>query len=107
MSLKRTTERHESKVTLQTLARHLNLAAGTISAALNDSPAARAIPEHTKRRILEAARELNYRPNYFARSLRLQRTNTIGVITQQIGDPYGSGIINGIEEYLRNSEYFF
>ncbi len=87
MSLKRTTDRNEPKVTLQTLARHLNLAVGTISAALNDSPAARAIPEHTKRRILDAARELNYQPNYFARSLRLKRTYTIGVIAEQIGDP--------------------
>jgi DNA-binding LacI/PurR family transcriptional regulator len=107
MSLKRITDRNESKVTLQTLAQHLNLAAGTISAALNDSPAARAIPEHTKQRILEAARELNYRPNYFARSLRLQRTYTIGVIAEQIGDPYGAMVISGIEEHLRESEYFF
>jgi DNA-binding LacI/PurR family transcriptional regulator len=107
MSLKRTTDRNESKVTLQTLAKHLNLAAGTISAALNDSPAARAIPEHTKQRILEAARKLNYRPNYFARSLRLQRTYTIGVIAEQIGDPYGAMVISGIEEHLRESEYFF
>jgi DNA-binding LacI/PurR family transcriptional regulator len=107
MSLKRTTDRNESKVTLQTLAKQLNLTAGTISAALNDSPAARAIPEHTKKRILEAARELNYRPNYFARSLRLQRTYTIGVIAEQIGDPYGAMVISGIEEYLRESEYFF
>jgi LacI family transcriptional regulator len=83
------------------------LTAGTISAALNDSAAARAIPEHTKRRILEAALELNYKPNYFARSLRLQRTYTIGVIAQQIGDPYGAGIISGIEEHLRTTEYFF
>ena len=107
MSLKRTTDRNESKVTLQTLAKHLSLAAGTISAALNDSPAARAIPEHTKQRILEAARKLNYRPNYFARSLRLQRTYTIGVIAEQIGDPYGAMVISGIEEHLRESEYFF
>jgi DNA-binding LacI/PurR family transcriptional regulator len=97
----------ESRVTLKTLAEHLHLTAGTISAALNDSAAARAIPEHTKQRILEAARELNYKPNYFARSLRLQRTYTIGVIAQQIGDPYGAAIISGIEEYLRDSEYFF
>jgi len=90
-----------------TLAQHLNLTPGTISAALNDSAAARAIPEHTKRRILDAAREFNYRPNYFARSLRLQRTYTIGVIVEQIGDPYGSAIISGIEEYLRDTEYFF
>src|SRR3984893_8810097 len=107
MSLKRTTERHESKVTLQTLARHLNLAAGTISAALNDSPAARAIPEHTKKRVLEAARELNYRPNFFARTLRLRRTFTIGVIAEEIGDAYGSQIISGIEQYLQQRDYFF
>jgi LacI family transcriptional regulator len=104
---KRTSDTQEPRVTLKTLAEHLHLTAGTISAALNDSAAARAIPEHTKRRILEAARELNYKPNYFARSLRLQRTYTIGVIAQQIGDPYGAAIISGIEEYLRNSEYFF
>jgi len=107
MSVKRTTDRSETKVTLQTLARHLNLAVGTISAVLNDSPAARAIPEHTKRRILDVARELNYQPNYFARSLRLQRTYTIGVIAEQIGDPYGAMVISGIEEHLRESEYFF
>jgi DNA-binding LacI/PurR family transcriptional regulator len=107
MSLKRTSDRNEPKVTLQTLARHLNLAVGTISAALNDSPAARAIPEHTKQRILDAARELNYQPNYFARSLRLQRTYTIGVIAEQIGDPYGAMVISGVEEHLRDSEYFF
>jgi LacI family transcriptional regulator len=104
---KRTPDTTEPRVTLKTLAEHLHLTAGTISAALNDSAAARAIPEHTKRRIIEAARQLNYKPNYFARSLRLQRTYTIGVIAQQIGDPYGAAIISGIEEYLRNSEYFF
>jgi DNA-binding LacI/PurR family transcriptional regulator len=107
MSVKRTTDRNEPKVTLQTLAKRLNLALGTISAALNDSPAARAIPEHTKQRILDVARELNYQPNYFARSLRLQRTYTIGVIAEQIGDPYGAMVISGIEEHLRDSEYFF
>jgi LacI family transcriptional regulator len=103
----RTPGTKEPRVTLKTLAEHLHLTAGTISAALNDSAAARAIPERTKQRILEAARELNYKPNYFARSLRLQRTYTIGVIAQQIGDPYGAAVISGIEEYLRDSEYFF
>src|ERR1700761_5268051 len=104
---KRTSDITEPRVTLKTLAEHLHLPAGTISAALNDSAAARAIPEHTKRRILKAARELNYKPNYFARSLRLQRTYTIGVIAEQIGDPYGAAIISGVEEHLRDSEYLF
>jgi len=97
---------HE-KVTLKTIAEHLGLTPGTVSAALNNSPAARSIPEHTKQRILEAARELHYRPNFFARTLRLKRTFTIGVIASEIGDAYGSQVINGIEQYLQQRNYFF
>jgi LacI family transcriptional regulator len=100
-------EQTEGKVTLKTIAAHLSLTAGTVSAALNNSPAARSIPEHTKQRILAAAKELNYRPNYSARSLRLQRTYTIGVIAEEIGDAYGAMVISGIEEYLRRHNFFF
>lgn len=100
-------EGQEKKVTLKTIATHLGLTPGTVSAALNNSSAARSIPEHTKQRILAAARELNYRPNFFARSLRLQRTFTIGVIAEEIGDAYGSMIISGIEQHLRQNNFFF
>ena len=99
--------RKPARVTLKTIADHLGLTPGTVSAALNNSSAARSIPEHTKQRILAAARELNYRPNFFARSLRLQRTNTIGVIAEEIGDAYGSMIISGIEQHLREHNFFF
>ncbi|PYT61843.1 MAG: LacI family transcriptional regulator, partial [Acidobacteria bacterium] len=97
----------ERKVTLKTIAQHLGLTPGTVSAALNNSAAARSIPEHTKNRIIEAAKTLNYRPNFFARTLRLKRTYTIGVIAEEIGDAYGSMVISGIEEYLRKNNYFF
>src|SRR5215813_7952517 len=95
------------RVTLKTIADHLGLTPGTVSAALNNSAAARSIPEHTKKRILDAARELNYRPNFFARTLRLNRTYTIGVIASEIGDDYGSQVISGIEQYLQPRNYFF
>src|SRR5215472_4584006 len=97
----------EPKVTLKTIAQHLGLTPGTVSAALNNSAAARSIPERTKKRILAAAKDLNYRPNYFARSLRLKRTYTIGVIAEEIGDAYGSLVISGIEEHLRRHNFFF
>src|SRR4029077_5074342 len=87
---KQTAARGELKVTLKTIADYLGLTPGTVSAALNNSAAARSIPDRTKKRILAAAKDLNYRPNYFARSLRLQRTYTIGVIAEEIGDSYGS-----------------
>lgn len=104
---KRQPLRLESKVTLKTIADRLGLTPGTVSAALNNSPAARSIPEHTKNRIIEAAQALNYRPNFFARTLRLKRTYTIGVIAEEIGDAYGAMVISGIEEYLRKNNYFF
>src|SRR5580658_6803329 len=84
--------RENKKVTLKTVAKHLGLAAGTVSATLNNSPASRSIPEHTKQRILAAAQELNYRPDFFARTLRMRRTFTIGVIAEEIGDAYGSQV---------------
>ena len=94
-------------MTLKAVAAHLGLASGTVSVVLNDTPAARAIPAKTKERILAAARELGYRPNFFARSLRSQRTSTVGVIAEEIGDAYGSMVISGIEALLRQHEYFF
>src|SRR5258708_18726985 len=94
-------------MTLKTVAKHLGLTPGTVSAVLNDSPSARSIPQQTKLRIQAAAKELNYRPNFFARTLRNKRTYTIGVIAEQIGDSYGSLVISGIEEYLRKRDYFF
>ena len=94
-------------VTLKAVAHHIGLTPGTVSAVLNDSPSARSIPQETKNRIHAAAKELNYRPNFFARTLRNKRTYTIGVIAEEIGDSYSSPIISGIEQYLRKRDYFF
>ena len=94
-------------VTLKSLALHLNLAAGTVSSVLNNSPASRSIPERTRTRIVKAARELNYSPNFLARSLRVQRSYTVGVIAEEIGDFYGATVIDGIETFLRKNNFFF
>jgi DNA-binding LacI/PurR family transcriptional regulator len=94
-------------ITLKAVAHHLGLTPGTVSTVLNDAPSARSIPQETKNRIRAAAKELNYRPNFFARTLRNKRTYTIGVIVEEIGDAYSSAIVSGIEAYLRQKEYFF
>jgi DNA-binding LacI/PurR family transcriptional regulator len=94
-------------VTLKAVAQYVGLTPGTVSAVLNDAPSARSIPQETKNRIHAAAKDLNYRPNFFARTLRNKRTYTIGVIAEEIGDSYGSAIISGIEQYLRKHNYFF
>ena len=94
-------------VTLKAVAAHVGLTAGTVSAVLNNSPACRSVPQHTKNRILAAARELNYRPNFMARALRVKRTYTIGVIAAEIGDSYGSVVISGVEKFLREQGFFY
>ena len=98
---------NEKTVTLKKVAEHVGLSPGTVSAVLNDAPSARHIPKPTRERIIAAARHLDYRPNFFARSLRKQRTFTIGVIAHEIGDAYSSSIIAGIEDCARQKDYFF
>ena len=94
-------------VTLQMVAERVGLTKGTCSAVLNQSAASRSVPPHTQERILQSARELNYRPSFYARNLGVKRTYMIGVVTQEIGDFYGSPIISGVERYLRQENYFF
>src|ERR1017187_3214687 len=97
----------KSAATLRSVAEHVGLTVSTISAVLNSSSASHSVPERTKKRIVAAARDLNYRPNFFARSLRGNRTFTIGVILEEIGDAYGSLVISGVERYLRERNFFF
>jgi LacI family transcriptional regulator len=93
-------------VTLQMVADRLGLTKGTCSAVLNNSFASRSIPQPTKERVLQVARELKYRPSFYARNLGIKRTYMIGVVTQEIGDFYSSPIISGIERYLRERNFF-
>jgi DNA-binding LacI/PurR family transcriptional regulator len=94
-------------VTLKMVAEQVGLTKGTCSAVLNKTAASRSVPLHTQERVLAAARELNYRPSFYARNLSVKRTYMIGVVTQEIGDFYGSPIIGGIERYLRQKNFFF
>lgn len=66
-------------ITLREVASHLNLSPGLVSGVLNNRPGVWASPE-TRRRILHAARELDYRPHAAARSLRSGKTNTVALV---------------------------
>jgi DNA-binding LacI/PurR family transcriptional regulator len=104
---KKEENKKHSPVTLKMIAERVGLTKGTCSAVLNKSAASRSVPQHTQQRILEAARELNYRPSFYARNLRVKRTYMIGVAAEEIGDFYGSAVISGIERYLRQKNFFF
>ncbi|HMC27236.1 MAG TPA: LacI family DNA-binding transcriptional regulator [Verrucomicrobiae bacterium] len=97
----------ERPATLRSLSAYLKLSPATVSVVINNSPAAKAIPEHTKHRILQAARKLNYRANFFARSLSLKRGYTIGVLVPELSEGYAAAIMSGIEDELLKRGYFY
>ena len=92
-------------LSLKGLAEHLNLSPATVSLVMNRAKAAAAIPEDTQRRIFQAAKELNYRPNFYARSLRMQRSFTIGILHPDLSD-YVALLTSGIEDYLESKHIY-
>jgi len=94
-------------VSLRHLAEHLGLSQAAVSFVINRSPAAKSIPQRTQELIWTAARELNYRPNHLARSLRKQRSFTIGVVVPEISEGYAALVMSGIEDHLLREGYFY
>src|SRR5438309_5441481 len=94
-------------ISLKTLAEHLGLSKTAVSLVINRVPAAKSIPYRTQELIRAAARELNYRPNHLARSLRQQRSYTIGVLVPEISEGYAALVMSGIEDHLLQEGYFY
>lgn len=96
-----------ASISLKELAAHLGLSSATVSLVINRSPAAKSIPPATQERVRQAARELNYRPNLMARSLRQKRSFTIGVIVPEVSEGYAALVLSGIEDHLLQEGYFY
>jgi DNA-binding LacI/PurR family transcriptional regulator len=94
-------------VNLRMLAEHLELSQTTVSLVLNNSPSAKSIPPETRTRVIEAAERLNYRPNYFARSLRQSRSMSVGVLAPDLSEGYFTRVMSGVVEELSQAHYFF
>jgi len=94
-------------VNLRMLAEHLELSQTTVSLVLNNSPSAKSIPQETRNRVTEAAERLNYRPNYFARSLRQSRSMSVGVLAPDLSEGYFTRVMSGVVQELTGAHYFF
>ena len=92
-------------VTIREVAKESGFSSTTVSIVLNNAPLARYIPDTTKKRIERAAKKLGYRPNVFARSLRNQRSHTVGVMVFDMTDPYCTPILRGIESTLFQASF--
>ncbi|MDE3234754.1 MAG: LacI family DNA-binding transcriptional regulator [Bacteroidota bacterium] len=89
-------------VTIKDIAKALGLSTSTVSRALRDSYE---ISEETKQQVLQYAREINYRPNPIALSLKEKRSRSIGIIISEIANSFFSQAINGIESVANSKGY--
>lgn len=92
----------EKEVTIYDLARKLNISIATVSRALKDDPV---VSKKTKKKIYDLAQEMGYRSNHFARNLRNQRTETIGVIIPRLNSYFMSTVIAGMEHTANQNGY--
>jgi len=94
-------------ISLRTLGEYLNLSPATISLVLNNAPGVRSIPQETRDRVTVAAAKFDYRPSFYARSLRKRQTFTIGVLVPDLNDHYSTQVLSGAEELLLEEGYFY
>ena len=88
--------------TIKDVAKKAGVSISTASYALNDLPN---VHPDTKKRILEAAKELNYYPNGVARNLKTKRTGNIGVFIYGFAGPIFSDVLEGIRQKLQENNY--
>jgi LacI family transcriptional regulator len=96
----------EKKVNnIKELAGKLGLSPTTVSRVLNGKSKKFRISQETSQKVLDAARKYHYSPNRIARGLKMEKTETIGLIIPDIANPYFGSIAKTIEVEARNSGY--
>lgn len=90
------------EITIYDVARELNLSPSTISRGLRAHPL---INKDTVKRIRETAEKMGYQQNKFASNLRLQRTNTLGLVVPRLNSFFISAVISGIEKITNSNGY--
>lgn len=84
------------------MARQAQVSKSTVSRVLNNLPVVNA---ETRRRVLEAMKELSYTPNAMARGLSIKRSRTIGLVLSDITNPFLTEVARGVEDIMNGYSY--
>ena len=90
-------------VTRNDVARDAGVSPATVSYVVNNGP--RPVSAETRQKVLDAIHKSGYRPNALARSLRLQKTSTLGIILPDTLNPYFAEVARGVEQYAFENNY--
>ncbi|MBI5960820.1 MAG: LacI family DNA-binding transcriptional regulator [Chloroflexi bacterium] len=91
--------------TMRDVARLAGVSQPTVSRVLNDASTTVSISEETRQKILEAVKELRYRPNMTARSLRTQQSQMIALMIADISNAFYHPIARVIQDVARQHDY--
>jgi LacI family transcriptional regulator len=92
------------QVTMKQVAEICGVSLGTVTRALNGKPG---INAQTKEKILRVSAELGYRPHHAARSLRIGKSMTIGIVVYDLDNRFFAQLVNVLVSVARESGYFF
>ncbi|BAH08365.1 LacI family DNA-binding transcriptional regulator [Clostridium kluyveri] len=87
---------------IKDVAKEAGVSIATVSRVLNDVDV---VNEETKKKVLAAIKKLGYRPNIVARSLKTQKTRTIGIIIPDISNQFYPEIVRGAEDVANIYDY--
>lgn len=93
------------RTSIKDIAEKLGISSATVSLVLNGKGEKLRISKEVAERVQTAARELNYRPNIAARSLRTGKTKTLGLIVADISNPFFARLARHIENFAGEKGY--
>lgn len=95
----------EANVSIKDIAEHVGVSTATVSLVLNSKDKKGRISKEVAIKVKDAAKEMNYRPNMSARSLRTGKTKTLGLIVADISNPFFAKLARHIENIADKKDY--
>jgi LacI family transcriptional regulator len=95
-------KKNTSPVTIRDVAQLAGVSPATVSKVMNDMPN---VSSDARQRVMDAVYKLNFRPNTIARSLKKNRTLTIGLITDDIEGVFTMSMMRGVEDAASKNGY--
>lgn len=95
----------KKKLSIVDIAKHLNISKSSVSFILNGRAQEKRISEELVERVTKYVEEVGYKPNSFAKSLRTGKSNTIGLMVEDISNPFFAKIARLIEDRTYQNGY--